>query len=257
MPFFETVATPRHTEPTADDLALASDLREAVYRKLGTGRRVNLRQWANYFRLLRETDKAPPAELAAVVAWYQAHIGDPFVPEAYSAEAFRKKYYNIKSAMHRDQRDHPNLEITEEAAQIFRWTRPLGWDDEAGLQQAIQVSLNTVRDWRAKHLDFLKRFAAGGIADIPPKLQPTIRRLADRMAFGVDTGTPYLLNIVPSPSNFVLQWVERMRQRGRNINPIRYAVTPEQWQAAVDRAVSVECFSHWDAYCQLVDNEHQ
>jgi len=50
---------------------------------------------------MRTRDKIPKKDIQAAVRWYGKNIGQEFVPEAFSAATFRKKYLSIVSAMRR------------------------------------------------------------------------------------------------------------------------------------------------------------
>ena len=93
----------RKKQPSAFDIKAAEKFAEVVksYRKVQ--KNSDLRQWANTFRQMREIDKVSEEDIRKVITWYRKYIGDDFVPEAFSAAAFRKKYAEGKftSAMKR------------------------------------------------------------------------------------------------------------------------------------------------------------
>jgi hypothetical protein len=54
----------------------------------------NIGYWGHHFKaLLKQNYKA---EVERVLKWYVAHVGEEFVPEAYSGSAFRKKFKQIQ-----------------------------------------------------------------------------------------------------------------------------------------------------------------
>ena len=88
------------------DKHMAATLAEAV-RAYGKPRKTGIAKskpstWADHFRLLRTKDGIPEAEIRKVVVWYATHIGEAFVPEAFSGESFRRKYAALERAAGRD-----------------------------------------------------------------------------------------------------------------------------------------------------------
>jgi len=79
-------------EPSPFDKKAAQKFAEVV----GTFRKVqknsDLRQWANVFRQMREVDDVPKKDIRETIEWYEKHIGDEYIPEAFSATTFRRKY---------------------------------------------------------------------------------------------------------------------------------------------------------------------
>jgi len=92
-------------QPSAWDERAAHKFAEVVktYRKVQ--KNSDLRQWANVFRQMREVDGTSKKDIGETIVWYRKHIGEDYVPEAFSAATFRKKFNEgkFKSAMRRSQ----------------------------------------------------------------------------------------------------------------------------------------------------------
>jgi len=85
-------------QPSPFDIKAASKFAEVVRSHRKVQKNSDLRQWANTFRQMRETDKVPEKDIRETITWYRKHIGEDYMPEAFSAAAFRKKYAEGKFA---------------------------------------------------------------------------------------------------------------------------------------------------------------
>jgi len=77
-----------------------------LYKSILTKKNMNIdiRQWPNTFRLLRTKDKVDRDRIKQVLLWYIRHIGEDFVPVAFSAKTFRSKFLRIEEAMNRQKK---------------------------------------------------------------------------------------------------------------------------------------------------------
>ena len=66
-----------------------------------------LRGWANQIRQMREVDEVSKEDIRKTIEWYAVHIGQEYMPEAFSARTFRQKYKDGKftAAMRRTSRE--------------------------------------------------------------------------------------------------------------------------------------------------------
>ena len=78
-------------------------------------RKVNKTNWAKEFRDLRCRDGVDKKRIKTVLAWYIKHIGDEYIPTAFSASGFRDKFIKIEDAMERIQKDpkYQTIKITD------------------------------------------------------------------------------------------------------------------------------------------------
>ncbi len=81
------------------DKLSASKLHKALQVKKKIYRKVNKRQWILQFKKLRIDDGVKKKDIKEVLSWYIRHIGEEFVPQAYSAKSFREKFDQIFAAM--------------------------------------------------------------------------------------------------------------------------------------------------------------
>jgi hypothetical protein len=97
--------TPKETEPASSCLQhhkdWATQLRQALYDKGRGVTRWNKLSWANQFRQLETTDGLAAARISEVLAWYCENLGGEYVPQAFAAESFRRKFVAIENAMQR------------------------------------------------------------------------------------------------------------------------------------------------------------
>lgn len=153
LPELSTPATAKLV-PTGQDKDNADRLYQAVF---AAGKVVNRRwsklDWAKQFTLLRIG--CAGADCSENLEWYCAHIGDQYVPQAWSAKSFRLKYPAIICAHERWLKKNPTVEITDHAKQVFGYIKRLNWPkgSAANLPAAIQLSLDNYRKFiRPIHL---------------------------------------------------------------------------------------------------------
>ena len=96
----------------------------AAKRKIMT--RPKLMDWANSFRKLSE--KASKDEIERVLNWYIQHIGEQFVPKAYSAESFLVKYPRIVDQM----KQGSTLSLQDRYKRAQKTGEEEHWTDEQG-----------------------------------------------------------------------------------------------------------------------------
>jgi len=89
---------PKKNIPSSFDKTTAHKFADVVcsYRKVQ--KNSNLRQWANTFRQMRVIDGVSEKDIRDTIIWYKKHIGGDFIPEAFSATTFRKKFAEGKFA---------------------------------------------------------------------------------------------------------------------------------------------------------------
>ena len=88
----------RNNLPSEFDKRCARELSKVVSTVIKVNRNANLNKWANHFRLMRTKDKIPKRDIRETIQWYSEHIDDDFAIEAFSAQAFRRKYNEGKFA---------------------------------------------------------------------------------------------------------------------------------------------------------------
>jgi len=93
--------------PSPWDHRAAEELHKAVTSFRPVNGRSDLKAWAEQFRLMREYDKIEKKDIREVLQWYAKHIGEEYIPEAFSASSFRSKFKDGKflGAMNRSRKD--------------------------------------------------------------------------------------------------------------------------------------------------------
>jgi hypothetical protein len=94
---------PSRKKPTLRDQMTCRELKRIVSKHIKVNGKANLREWANQFRLMRERDGVSQDDINEALEWYDDHIGEEYIPEAFSAKSFREKYSSgkIPAAMKR------------------------------------------------------------------------------------------------------------------------------------------------------------
>lgn len=132
------------------DRIRADALHGAIAAKMRRRTGWNRKKWADEFRRLREsfTDVAEgDKRIKKTLAWYVSHIGGEYVPIAACAKSFRSKFERLEAAMNRDQRDNPDVKISETAESIAkRQCRKNGWPkgSKDKIPAVAQISLDNL-----------------------------------------------------------------------------------------------------------------
>lgn len=83
----------------------AGKLWDALAAKNKKDPRACIRQWAESIRKFIVESDVSIEELETELTWYIEHIGEEFVPEAYSADGFCRKFSAIRASRHRWSRE--------------------------------------------------------------------------------------------------------------------------------------------------------
>jgi DNA-binding Lrp family transcriptional regulator len=237
--FFEVPETDQtHTEQAT---ALATAIRTIL-----PGRRCNLRTWAGEFALLAK--EASGERVEAALAWYAKKIGGDYVPQAYSAKAFRQKFPAIEAAMRRDggrstvQAGYRASILAKKLGSLHTW--PKG--SESQLPQAVEVCLQRYGVWLR------------GLAEVA---QGTAARDAAFASFVRDAALPaesYVCRWLEEVCRDVTGWdgwdgnlmrrvwrqdAQEFRTWGLSLS-LEYAGNPERWerlQAAISKTKEGTC----------------
>lgn len=140
MPFFIT----NTAQPEPCDETWSTALKDQVIKRgLVQGRKISPKKWVDEFRLLR-AEVGDNTRIDKVMEWYLNHIGDQFVPEAFSGKAFRAKFLQIERAMKKDEKRNPNIPIEDSSKELIKWVGRLHWRNgsEKQLPIVVQLSLN-------------------------------------------------------------------------------------------------------------------
>lgn len=116
-------------------------------------RQPSVDKWADDFRKLHIIDRIPIEGIQTTLDWYAKHIGEKYVPQAYSASGFRKKYVAMVAAMGRDSNGpQRNVTITKAVGRVQSRLGGLVWPGDEKKDEAIviQQSLDNHDEFRVK-----------------------------------------------------------------------------------------------------------
>ncbi len=118
---FNSVPKKKKSKPTAWDQRAASELAKVVGSHIKINCNAKLSVWANQFRIMREIDEVPKSVIKNTIKWYKENIGGEYIPEAFSARAFREKYKDGKftSAMGRDNNEQQGMDAEDKQEAIY------------------------------------------------------------------------------------------------------------------------------------------
>lgn len=152
----------KRNQATKEDQANAHKLRAAILKRSNYRNRWSAKQWAEEMRMLRETlDNSD--RLSQVLEWYARNVGGEFIPVAYSAETFRKKFAQIEAAMRRD--PDREVELTSREAtmvdQVWNELAHCPWPkgSRKTLRQSISRSVVAFNACRKLLIDECNRLA--------------------------------------------------------------------------------------------------
>jgi len=195
MPLFEIEDSNRKKETSSHgDFRRARLLLEAVRKHTFRSRPVRLTMWAHHFTMLRKVDGTPGKRIDTVLNWYVQHIGKEYIPHAFSAESFRKKFDSIESIMRlRAKRDVPISDAAVEIQTTLKSQFPRLRSTNEQLLAAIQRSLDT----HTRLVDTLSTYLAAACFK-PAKATPLFRVAA------------HVKEKLGNRRHFVTQWMCRV-----------------------------------------------
>lgn len=198
-----TATTPKETKgsPLPHQESWAAALRQSIYDKGRGVTRWSKRSWANEFRKLQDTDGVSAERISEVLAWYGKHMGGEYIPQAYCAEAFRRKFVAIEGAMQRQQAAVKVYTPVGDTKAIYDEVRTLAWPNGCSkdLPKLIMESHANYATWYAK----FKRLAAGqGIDSLPNTLRTSLVKFAEHVKLEVC-----------HPTKFIKWWVLEVQRK--------------------------------------------
>jgi hypothetical protein len=158
--------------------------------------------WARHILLLRTKDNIGEQEIKRTLKWYCQHIGEEYVPEAFSGEAFRKKYPAIVRQC--EKANMEPIKISQEARELVKDLSTLSWPAPAleSLPAAIQMSLTAFDKWYWDLISYSKKLTADYEAWIKNNLPPGRKKTAPGNIRFVE----WLVSTVPGRIHFIRGW---------------------------------------------------
>lgn len=202
--------------------------------------------WADHIRLLRNQDGYTEEDIKKTTAWYAAHIGNDFVPEAYSGTAFRRKFATL---LHRAEHDLFTVTVGPAASEIVARLHAEEWPPvcRAQLVATTQICLTSYKKWIIARNNYLDN----GAAKETPKLY----------SFG-----RHLQSVMPPPSYFVQAWLETVRKRvvgwkewEGDLRPFLFKPGAKEFVRMGRTWAENYCgdAAVWDAFCRKIDTENK
>jgi hypothetical protein len=165
--------------------------------------------WAKQFAILHAAGGVAIPEINTVLAWYIRNISKPYVPQAYSAGGFRKKFRQIKQAM---KRAAGETAVTQ-TIRAFRAGLGLVWprDDDRANELAF---LQLTSDRYMIYLGQLKRVQEN------ERMHEEDRKREQKKRLGVVTSSTdelaglaaYVFALAPPVADFVEAWARRVNR---------------------------------------------
>lgn len=140
------------------DLEIARLLADKVRESRKVMRPIYLKVWGRHVHDMRKVDGYKKSRIRAAMTWYLSHFGDKYVPQAYSADGFRKKFLQIEAAMDRGKEEYTAVEVTADAKRAAGFVDHLGWPkgSKAQLEAACQRVLAAFVKFRSDLRAFCK-----------------------------------------------------------------------------------------------------
>lgn len=76
-------------------------LEKVIRKKRKICRKIDQKKWTQQFQKFRSTTKIKKSRITKILNWYIEHIGEKYVPKAYSAKGFCEKFMQIEDAYER------------------------------------------------------------------------------------------------------------------------------------------------------------
>jgi hypothetical protein len=194
MPFFQELEDAKETKDRGKasqaDTNNAKKLEDGLRSRNKLMRQVSRQAWADEFRKMRELDGIHDSEVETVLNWYAANIGKQYVPQAYSAKAFRERWPAIVEAKGRDK---TTIVASDVATDIATKLTKTPWPKGTGPQviAAVQMSLDAFDDFAKRRRELAARTDNA-------KLKRWLVKLDELMG---------------TRRSFVVVWMEQVRKR--------------------------------------------
>lgn len=148
--------------PTEKDIEIARSLLHKLSKKgLITSRRSSASSWSRHIAALHTHDGYDPNTVYEVAKRYLLHLGEKYIPQAFSGRSFRSKFADIRRAIIRLSGKDPEevlLVISEKALELKKDIEEfLPENHPNDLLPLIQKSIDNARDL-LKRLDRLRSF---------------------------------------------------------------------------------------------------
>lgn len=189
MPFFEEEQPAKKTTPSERDKVWAGILFLAIKDEGFRTSKASMKAWANEFRMLRGFVKKK--RIKKVLDWYCENINQDYVPHAFSAGGFRKKFIAIEKAMERA--IGVQVLVSDEAQRIADRLAIMKWPkgSKAQVPACCELTLTFFKEFKKRLQDYIIE------GTFKPK---SVNRAAYRFA-------GHLNETMPSSQHFTEMWL--------------------------------------------------
>lgn len=151
--------------PTEKDIEIAKSLLYKLSKKgLLNSRRSSVSSWSRHIAALHAHDGYDPSVVYETAKYYLLHLGEKYVPQAFSGRSFRRKFVDIQRTISRisgKDPDQATLVVSEKALELKKELEEfLPENHPNDLPILIQKSINNARDL-LKRLDSLRSSQLG------------------------------------------------------------------------------------------------
>lgn len=177
------------------DLARAEALAKGLSRRNKILVSYSTKRWANEFAKLRDKDGIENETISSVLNWYIENIGEKYIPQAYSAKAFRSKFPRLAERAEKTKPVVVCEEVKELARQLqmyHEWPKGTKGD----VPEALQICYNNYIIFWDKLKSNIKKLNKTNF----PKTKKSQR---DRLR----SYYQYLLKAMPNNLKFAEQWM--------------------------------------------------
>lgn len=239
----------KKTDPKVSDTdrLCAEALRRAISEHTGTAQGWSKSTWAKTFSLLRKELKGDESRIGLVLSWYCTNLSKPFMPQAYCASSFRKKFLAIESAMKGSAANAAQVK-TELGEQVHNAVRHIGWPEhiKAHLRNIAELSIINLLAEREKVIEWRKRQTP----QPPPSVReekgciirtPQPQTAEQRQNYKMQEFAAILVRKLTQPQHLLQDWLRHVNEKMQN----GYGVHDER----LNRFIWTPDTSHFKNWC--------
>lgn len=228
--------------PSDKDYKRTDKLEQVIRSRRKIMRPFKRAAWAKCFMMLRCVDGVPADHIDLILDWYVNHFGEEFVPQVYSAKAFRDKFLALENAMGRCV--EVVGELSDDAKRIVASLNRKGWPkgSKEQLPAVVQSSLAEYVKFKDKLRDVVNDRTK---VPIP---QPIKRFAHNLLSARLGTAVTFIENWMLAVHKQISEWTawsgqlkqfrfcpesKRFAQMGREWST-RYTGSGRQWDLLIN-----------------------
>lgn len=201
------------------DISKAKLLVKAVQHTHKLSRGFSIQKWAACFTGLRVLDKIKRSRISKVLSWYISNMNQKFIPEAFSAVSFRRKFLRIESAMKKQRKNNDDShggflplfcdqknKASDSAVSIAEKLSIYYWP-KGSCNSVLETVSTSLEEFHRFEMKFKRLCHTLEIQDID--LSRIERRQLSRFC-------EYLRETIPSSAHFIEQWLLTVNRQIQN-----------------------------------------